>query len=93
MSSLMYTPAFSVAHANILAATSIKLTPTLSVLWRYVDLLDAEFNDRALEEHEYSKQKPQDMVVNNGMVLKLMVLRRGKMAMVMVKTRVKMRGE
>eukprot|EP00971_Amphidinium_carterae_P292081 5798433-Amphidinium_carterae.1 len=28
MSSLMYTPVFSIAHANILAVTSIKLTPT-----------------------------------------------------------------
>eukprot|EP00971_Amphidinium_carterae_P276411 5485023-Amphidinium_carterae.1 len=59
LSSLMYTPAFSVAHANILALTSIKLTPTPQVLWQYVDLLEAEFNDRALEEHEYSRQKPQ----------------------------------
>eukprot|EP00971_Amphidinium_carterae_P006616 130359-Amphidinium_carterae.1 len=49
--------AFSVAHANILAATYLKLTPTPSVLWRYVVSLEAEFNDRALEEHEYNKQK------------------------------------
>eukprot|EP00971_Amphidinium_carterae_P065943 1306666-Amphidinium_carterae.5 len=80
MSSLMYTPAFSIAHANIFAVTSIKLTPTPSVLWRYVDVLVGNSTIEHLNNMSTTNRNHMHMVLSHGMMLKLMAQRRGKMA-------------
>eukprot|EP00971_Amphidinium_carterae_P204654 4061352-Amphidinium_carterae.1 len=50
LGSLFHDTQFSVAHANIIAVTNVRITPDSNTLWRYIELLEAEMNERAMEE-------------------------------------------
>eukprot|EP00971_Amphidinium_carterae_P351773 6492273-Amphidinium_carterae.1 len=59
LSSLFHDPQFNVAHANILAVTGVKTRPDVNNLWQYIELVEAELNERGQEEAERNRRKPQ----------------------------------
>eukprot|EP00971_Amphidinium_carterae_P049618 978080-Amphidinium_carterae.2 len=42
LTSLHHDAQFSVAHANILAVTNVRFSPSPDKLWRYIELLESE---------------------------------------------------
>eukprot|EP00971_Amphidinium_carterae_P032539 640725-Amphidinium_carterae.1 len=59
LSSLNHDTIFAVAHSNMLVVTNARINTTVDTLWRYIELLESELNDRALEEHQRNMRKPQ----------------------------------
>eukprot|EP00971_Amphidinium_carterae_P275343 5463086-Amphidinium_carterae.1 len=45
--------------ANILAVTNVRITPDSNSLWRYIELLESEMSERAMEELDRNRRKPQ----------------------------------
>eukprot|EP00971_Amphidinium_carterae_P077030 1521954-Amphidinium_carterae.3 len=43
----------------MLAVTNVRANPTADTLWRYMELLEGELNDKALEEQQRNTRKPQ----------------------------------
>eukprot|EP00971_Amphidinium_carterae_P082082 1623535-Amphidinium_carterae.2 len=59
LTSLLQDPSFAVAHVNMLTVTNVRVNPTADTLWRYIELLEGELNDKALEEQQRNMSKPQ----------------------------------
>eukprot|EP00971_Amphidinium_carterae_P263536 5228263-Amphidinium_carterae.2 len=59
LQSLFSDSQFAVAHANITAVTNVRTHATPDTLWRYIELLESELNERALEETDRNRRKAQ----------------------------------
>eukprot|EP00971_Amphidinium_carterae_P348636 6490605-Amphidinium_carterae.1 len=59
LTSLIQDSSFAVAHVDMLAVTNVRINPTADALWRYMELLEGELNDKALEEQQRNTRKPQ----------------------------------
>eukprot|EP00971_Amphidinium_carterae_P277977 5518156-Amphidinium_carterae.2 len=59
LSTLLQDSSFAVAHVNILAVTNVRVTPNVDTLWQYMELLEGELGEKALDEQRRNLRKPQ----------------------------------